>query len=74
MAIIKVDTEGVVGLCQMVAAFEGKAGSALNYVLNAKQTIDINTASSEAISARLTSIQKRLTTQQNKLIDRKSVV
>lgn len=74
MAIIKVDTEGVVGLCQMVAAFEGKAGSALNYVLNAKQTIDINTASSEAISARLTSIQKRLTTQQNKLIQYKAAL
>lgn len=74
MAIIKVNTEGIAGLCQMVDAFEGKAESALNYVLNAKQTIDINTASSEAVSARLNSIQKRLTTQQNKLIQYKAAL
>ena len=74
MAIIKVNTEGIAGLCQMVDAFKGKAESALNYVLNAKQTIDINTASSEAVSARLTSIQKRLTTQQNKLIQYKAAL
>lgn len=67
MAIIKVDTEGIASLRQSVVALQNEMVSALNYIAYAKQNIDINTASSESVSTRLNSLQRRLTAQHNKL-------
>lgn len=68
MAMIKIDTEGIAGLRQIVVALQAEMENALNYIAYAKQNIDINTASSESVSTRLNSLQRRLTAQHNKLI------
>lgn len=66
MAIVKVDTGGIEGLRQTVSTLNNKTSEALDYILYCERNIDMNTASSERISARINALQKRLSAQQSK--------
>jgi len=67
MAMIKVDTGGVAGLRSMVSTLSNQMEDALDHVRYAGQNLDMKTASSENISARLNALQRRLTVQKSKL-------
>lgn len=67
MAIIKVDTSGIEGLRQMVSALKNKTRETLDYILYCERNLDMNTASSERISARINALQKRIAAQQSKV-------
>lgn len=67
MAIIKVDTGGIEGLRQTVSVLNNKTSEALDYILYCERNLDMKTASSERISARINALQRRIAAQQNKV-------
>lgn len=67
MAKIKVNTAGVTALRQNTLTMKSKADDCVQVISYVRKNIDMNTASTENIRAKLQSLQKRMQAQEDKL-------
>ncbi len=67
MSKIRIDTNGILDLKEIVTSINSQAESAQSYISQARNGIDMNTASSENVSYRINRLLSRIQSQQTKL-------